>query len=315
MPKKKKKKRRARIKGGTVLSTKPEGQRAAAPETTREKEKEKPGKHKVLAAILGLVLLGLAALLALRLLVPGARIKKDSSLNVLLVTLDTTRADRLGCYGYEKAKTPNLDFLAAKGVRFQNAYCQVPLTTPSHCSILTGTYPLYHQVRNNGSYALSAEITTLAEVLKGRDFQTAAFVSSFTVDSRFGLDQGFDVYDDTFVAGQTFKALNSERKAEAVFAAFSRWVEKGIAQPFFCWVHFFDPHLPYDPPPPFNEEFADDLYDGEIAYMDYYLGKTVALLRERNLLSRTLVILAGDHGEAFGEKVEAGHGVFLYDET
>ena len=253
--------------------------------------------------------------MAWRFFVPHNRIKKDSSLNVLLITMDTTRADRLGCYGYKRAKTPNLDNLAAKGVEFLNVYCQVPLTTPSHCSILTGTYPLYHQVRNNGTYALSPALVTLAEVLEGKGFATAAFVSSFTVDSRFGLDQGFEVYDDKFAEAQAFKALNSERKAEKTFEAFSRWLGKNQARSFFCWVHFYDPHLPYDPPAPYNVEFADSLYDGEIAYMDQVIGKTIEALREKGLLAKTLVILAGDHGEAFGEKVEAGHGVFIYDGT
>ena len=253
--------------------------------------------------------------MAWRFFVPHNRIKKDSSLNVLLVTMDTTRADRLGCYGYQRAKTPNLDILAAKGVEFLNVTCQVPLTTPSHCSILTGTYPLYHQVRNNGAYILSPALTTLAEVLDGKGFATAAFVSSFTVDSRFGLDQGFEIYDDKFAEAQAFKAPNSERKAEKTFESFSRWLGRNQARPFFCWVHYYDPHLPYDPPAPYNVEFADSPYDGEIAYMDQVIGKTIEALREKGLLARTLVILAGDHGEAFGEKVEAGHGVFIYDGT
>ncbi|MDH7513914.1 MAG: sulfatase-like hydrolase/transferase [Clostridiales bacterium] len=312
MARRKKKKRGAKVKVRTDSLQKSVPQILAA----QEMQKQRPGPKKILAAFFVVIFLALAALLTYNfLLAPGADIKKDSSLNVLLVTLDTTRADRLGCYGYEKAKTPNLDALAASGVQFLNAYCQVPLTTPSHCSILTGTYPLYHQVHNNGSYALPAGLTTLAEVLKEKGFKTAAFVSSFTVDSRFGLAQGFDVYDDRFAEGQAFKALNSERKAEDVFAVFFRWLRGSQAQPFFCWVHFFDPHLPYNPPPPFKEEFADDLYDGEIAYMDYCIGKTIGVLRERNLMARTLVILAGDHGEAFGEKAEVGHGVFLYDGT
>ena len=178
-----------------------------------------------------------------RFFIPVSEVKKDSGLNVLLITLDTTRADRLGCYGHQRAKTPNLDSLAAKGVKFLNVYCQAPLTTPSHCSILTGTYPLFHQVHNNGAYFLSPSILTLAEVLNGKGFATAAFVSSFTVDSRFGLDQGFEVYDDKFAEAQAFKALNSERKAEKTFEAFSRWLDQNEARAFFCWVHYYDPHL------------------------------------------------------------------------
>jgi tetratricopeptide (TPR) repeat protein len=242
-------------------------------------------------------------------------VKRDGRLNVLLVTLDTTRADRLGCYGYMGGKTPNLDALAAAGVLFQNVYAQVPLTLPSHCSIMTGTTPLTHGIHNNGGYVLSPERTTLAEMLKARGFRTAAFVASFSVDSRFGLDQGFDLYDDSFQAGLPFKPVNSERRADTVAALFSAWLDGQAGEPFFAWVHFFDPHLPYRPPAPFDREFSSNPYDGEIAFMDEAVGTVVGKLREMNLLERTLVVLAGDHGEAFGEKVETGHGVFLYDGT
>ncbi len=264
---------------------------------------------------LSLVVVAMGAFLVFRSLKPGAKVKRDGLLNVLLVTLDTTRADGLGCYGSTRARTPNLDGLAAAGVRFENVYCQVPLTTPSHCSILTGTYPLYHQVHNNGSYALPPELTTLAEVLKNRGFETAAFVASFTVDSRFGLDQGFDVYEDRLNEGEAFKALNAERRADKVYAAFRTWLDSREERPFFCWVHFFDPHIPYDPPAPYSIDFADSPYDGEIAHMDHYIGQVMSALREKGLFQKTLIVLAGDHGEAFGEKVELGHGVFLYDDT
>lgn len=242
-------------------------------------------------------------------------IKKDSSFNVLLITLDTTRADRLGCYGYKKAETPHIDEIARRGVIFTQAYAQVPLTFPSHCSLFTGTYPLYHGARNNGTYYLSSELITLAEILKEKGRVTAAFVSSFTVDSRFGLNQGFDYYDDEFRKGETFKGLNAERKAAEVFNAFKSWFEQNYAKPFFVWLHFFDPHLPYDPPSPYKEKYISDPYDGEIAYMDFYVGKVIEELKDKNLLSKTLIILAGDHGEAFGEKGEDGHGIFLYEET
>lgn len=242
-------------------------------------------------------------------------VKKDGRLNVLLITMDTTRADRLGAYGYGKGKTPSLDSLAQKGVRFENAYCQVPLTLPSHCSIMTGTYPVYHNVHNNGSYVLGPEQLTLAEVLKEKGLKTSAFVASFSVDSRFGLNKGFEVYDDDFQPGLPFKPVNSERKAEQVFKVFAPWLDKNAGAQFFCWVHFFDPHLPYQPPSPYKEQFADNPYDGEIAYMDSYIGKIVEKLRDVHILDRTLIVLAGDHGEAFGEKVETGHGVFLYEGT
>jgi arylsulfatase A-like enzyme/Flp pilus assembly protein TadD len=276
---------------------------------------KKPDRKKlfVIASILFTLVAVFLAVFFIR--IPPKRIIPDSGLNVVLVTLDTTRADRLGCYGYLKAKTPNIDFLCQNGVQFLNAYCPVPLTCPSHCSILTGTNPLYHQVRNNGSYYLSPEIQTLAEVLKRNSVKTAAFVSSFTVDSRFGLDQGFDTYDDLLSPNLAYKGLNSERRAEAVFSSFSRWLDENSTSHFFSWVHFFDPHIPYDPPSPYREEFLDNPYDGEIAYMDFYVGQIVGKLREHGLLEKTLIVLAGDHGEAFGEKQEEWHGVFIYEST
>ncbi|MCK5058413.1 MAG: sulfatase-like hydrolase/transferase [Candidatus Aminicenantes bacterium] len=242
-------------------------------------------------------------------------ILEAGSLNVLLITLDTTRADRIGAYGYAGAKTPNLDSLALKGVKFSNAYCQVPQTLPSHCSILTGTYPLYHHVHSNGFNFLGTEYLTLPELLKSHGFKTAAFISSFTVDSRFGLDQGFDFYDDSISEEEIFKSFHSQRRADKVYESFCGWFNRNSRDRFFCWVHFFDPHLPYAPPSPYKEIFADNPYDGEIAYMDLYIGKIIKRLAEQNLLRKTLIILAGDHGEAFGEKGEREHGLFLYNST
>jgi tetratricopeptide (TPR) repeat protein len=169
-------------------------------------------------------------------------------------------------------------------------------------------------VRNNG-HVLPAGIRTLAEILKGRGYATAAFVSSFSVDSRFGLDRGFDVYDDTFQSQATIKSTNAERRAEETFARFSSWLERNGSGRFFTWVHYFDPHLPYDPPPPFREEFSGRLYDGEIAYMDHYVGAILERLQVKGILEKTLIIAAGDHGEGLGDKVEAGHGIFLYEEA
>ena len=308
MPKKKRKKRRRSPHVSSAKKTTPQ-------KIKKEKKSIAKKPKKILIFVFPFLFFLMAVVLLFLFLIPEDRVKRDSSLNVLLITLDTTRADRVGCYGYEKAKTPNLDSLALGGVQFSNTYCQVPLTFPSHCSILTGTYPIYHQVHNNGTYYLNPDLLTVAEILKGRGFKTAAFVSSFTVDSRFGLDQGFDFYDDKFAEEEVFKALKSERKADKIYTSFSNWLDKNGTQQFFCWVHFFDPHLPYDPPSPFKEEFLEKPYDGEIAYMDYYIGKTVEKLKEKNILNKTLIILAGDHGEAFGEKEVAGHGVFLYDVT
>lgn len=299
--------------------TRPQDRTATKPQPRKSEEKpvkgKKPNRKKLTLLVPFVLLLAAAVFVVIFLSRPQKKVVKETNLNVLLVTLDTTRADRLGCYGYPKAKTPNLDYLASNGVRFSHAYSPVPLTCPSHCSILTGTYPLFHQVRNNGTYYLAPELKTLPEALKEKGLKTAAFVSSFTVDSRFGLDQGFDVYDDQLSPDQTFKALTSERKADKVFASFSRWLDENTIHPFFVWVHFFDPHLPYDPPSPYREQFPDTPYDGEIAYMDFYVGKILDKLREQDLLANTLIILAGDHGEAFGEKQEKGHGVFIYEST
>lgn len=243
-------------------------------------------------------------------------VKKNTGPNVLIITLDTTRADRIGVYGYENAQTPNIDAIARKGVRFQNAYSPVPLTFPAHCSIFTGTLPLYHSVRNNGRYKLPHEIPTLAEILQNRGFITAAFVSSFTVDSRFGLDRGFHTYNDNLVTkkGQV-KTYISERPAQLVYEDFAAWFETHSEKRFFAWVHFFDPHMPYAPPEPFKTQFRDNPYDGEIAYMDAYLGKIIRLLEEKQVLENTLIVIAGDHGEAFGEHGEFGHMMFCYEEN
>jgi arylsulfatase A-like enzyme/tetratricopeptide (TPR) repeat protein len=309
-----KKKRRKHRKKRIVSSPPPQREDLLRKENESDSVSP-PLRKKTVLILIPLVIVIAAALVIFLFLRRGDKIQRNSDLNVLLVTLDTTRADRIGCYGHERAKTPSLDSLAAAGVRFSKAYCQVPLTLPSHCSLLTSSYPLSHNVHNNGSYSLASDSTTLAEILQERGYRTAAFVSSFTVDSRFGLDQGFEVYDDTFKEDEIIKHYRSERRAETVFTSFSKWLDANNEQKFFCWVHFFDPHIPYEPPPPFKEEFASDPYDGEIAYMDLFIGKTIERLNDKNLLDSTLIILVGDHGEALGEKGEKDHGVFIYDNT
>jgi arylsulfatase A-like enzyme len=171
-----------------------------------------------------------------------------------------------------------------------------------------------HGVRNTG-HDLPPGIRTLAEVLKEHGYSTSAFVSSFSVDSRFGIDRGFDVYDDTLRAEAPFKTLNTERRAGETLARFSRWLEDKGETRFFSWVHYYDPHWPYDPPPPYSDEFAGHPYDGEIAYMDHYVGAVLDRLKEKGILAETIVAIAGDHGEGLGDKVETGHGIFLYEET
>lgn len=311
----KKKRSRARKKGQITPAPKLQSGRAEpAPAAGPRPAPSAAGRKSVWPILAVLALLAVAAAAVFLVFRPAKiQVTREAKLNVLLITLDTTRADRLGCYGYAAAKTPNLDAIARNGVLFRNAYCQVPLTLPSHASLMTGLNPIVHGVHNNGTYALAADKTALAAILKAGGYKTAAFLASFSVDSRFGLDQGFDLYDDNFQEGTPFKALNSERKAEQVYQAFSAWFDKLKDEPFFGWLHFYDPHLPYSPPSPYSERFAGQPYDGEIAYMDYVIGQVLTKIRDRNLLGRTLIVVAGDHGEAFGEKGESGHGVFLYE--
>jgi arylsulfatase A-like enzyme/Tfp pilus assembly protein PilF len=298
--------------------SRPEGAPTEKPGKAPEAGRARPGRRRGLvlglvgaAAVAGFILYYVLAIAPARVRV---RLPGGASLNVLLFTLDTTRADHLGCYGDTLAKTPSLDGLAASGVRFSRVYCPAPLTLPSHTSIMTGLFPLKHGVRNNG-HVLPGGIRTLAEILKAQGYATAAFVSSFSVDSRFGIGRGFDVYDDTFQPQQSLKGPNTQRRAEETFDRFSRWLDKAPSGKFFCWIHYYDPHLPYDPPSPYKEEFSSRLYDGEIAYMDHYVGAVLDRLRAKGLLENTLIVVAGDHGEGLGEKVELGHGIFLYEES
>ncbi|MFQ6070776.1 MAG: sulfatase-like hydrolase/transferase [Candidatus Aminicenantales bacterium] len=241
------------------------------------------------------------------------KVLRHKGLNVMLITIDTLRADRVGYSGYS-IQTPNLDSLAYGGARFMNAFCQVPLTLPSHASILTGTNPPFHRIKNNGTYYLKAEFTTLAEVLKQAGYQTAAFVGAFPLDSQFGLNQGFDFYDDRFENPDYLKGYEPQRTAQQVYKAAASWFDRHEEEPFFVWIHFYDPHLPYTPPPPFDSEYSSP-YDGEVAYTDVYLGKLIELLKRKGLFSTTLLVVVGDHGEGLGDHGEDTHGIFLYDTT
>ena len=244
--------------------------------------------------------------------------------NVLLVTIDTLRWDHLGCYGDRSAATPVLDALAGRGVRFATAIAQVPLTAPSHASILTGLTPLRHGVRDNGGYTLPAEVRTLARRLTDAGYRSAAFVSGFPLDHRFGFASGFDVYDDR-LARTAGRAPYTERSADATTDRVMGWLDQmrpsgGEArstpsQPWFAWVHYFDPHAPYAPPPPFATRFADRLYDGEVAFVDAQIGRLLGRLERSGDLARTLIVVTADHGESFGEHGEETHGVFVYDAT
>lgn len=232
--------------------------------------------------------------------------------SVLLVTLDTTRADHLGCYGASFASTPNLDALAREGARFDLALAPAPLTLPSHCSIMTGLVPRRHGVRDNARFRLDPGIPVLAERLRAAGYRTAAYVSSAVLDRVGGLDRGFDLYDDTVRTGDR-RAFNYEERAASQTTRAALYGLARLGPPFFFWVHYFDPHLPYVAPEPFRTRFRDRPYDGEIAFMDSEFGRLLEAARTR--APSLLVAVAGDHGEGLGDHGEAAHGVFLYQAT
>src|SRR5437773_5787525 len=239
-------------------------------------------------------------------------------LNVVLVTIDTLRADRLSCSGYHEKLTPNLDRLAARGVLFENAVAQAPSTTPSHASMFTGTYPTVHQVRNAGGFALDKSKLTIAEILREKGWQTAAFVGSAVLDRVYGLDQGFKVYDDR-MSGSTAGPADSEepsRLAAKVVDRAIKWLQdqKG-SKPLFLWVHLYDPHAPHDPPQPFKTKYQKSPYDGEVAYTDRELGRLFDAVGKKLSPDKSLIVVLGDHGESLSEHGEYYHGVFLYDST
>ncbi len=231
----------------------------------------------------------------------------DGPRNVILVTLDTTRADRLGCYGHERAITPVLDSLAARGVVFEQAFTSVPITLPAHSSILTGLYPTRHGVRDNGVFVLSDDFETVAERLHAHGYQTGAFVSAFVLEKSFGTAQGFTTYDDRFYGERS--ALLTARRA-------AHWLDDlDPERPFFLWLHFYDPHVPLDAPEPYRSLPGLDPYDQEVATMDAGLGIFLEALRAHGLDDRTDLLLVGDHGEGLGDHGEYEHGLFLYDAT
>ncbi len=234
---------------------------------------------------------------------------------LILITIDTLRSDYVGYSGSGKVKTPNLDRLAREGVYFTETRSPVPLTLPAHASILTGEVPPAHGVRVNGRDRLSEKETTLAEILKAKGYTTAAFVGAFVLDHRFGLDQGFDVYDDDLGGDATgLERIDAERDASSVASAFIDWLGSQSAErPFFAWLHFYDPHAPYLPPEPYRSAYPTDPYAGEVAYTDAVVGRVVDALRSRGLLEHALVAVVGDHGEGLGEHGEQTHAVLIYN--
>lgn len=250
---------------------------------------------------------------------PGVRIVAKP-FNLIVVTADTLRADKLGAYGNTRIATPNIDRLAAEGVLFEHATTVVPLTLPAHASIFTGTYPIFHGVRDNGGYYLDDEQTTLAEVLKASGYATGAFVGAFVLDSRWGLAQGFDRYFDDFNLSKFEKvSLDSvQRRGDEVLEQALSWMDSVRTDRFFAWIHLYDVHTPYEPPEPYLSRYDGrrwGRYDGEVAWLDSLIGNLLNAIEDRGLTDSTIVAFLADHGESLGEHREMGHGFFIYDAT
>jgi len=241
--------------------------------------------------------------------------RKLQGCNVILITLDTTRADHLSCYDADHGPTPNLDALAAAGTLFERCISQVPLTLPAHTTILSGSYPAFHQVRDNGSFVVPEELELLSETLRRRGFATSAFISAYVLHRKWGLNRGWDYYGDSFRFSKlkTVSLSTIQKLAGAVLPEAEAWLEKNGKQRFFSWIHLYDPHSPYTPPEPFASLYRSNPYQGEIAYMDAELGKFFSFLKARGLWDNTLIIAAGDHGEMLGEHGEDAHGLFIYE--
>ncbi len=226
------------------------------------------------------------------------------------------RADHVGAYGSKRGATPAIDALAAGGVRFQNAMSAVPLTLPSHATILSGALPPHHGLRNNGSGVFPSDRATLASLLSAKGYRTAAFTGAFVLDHRFGLNRGFDLYDDEIPRDPVLgDHLEAERRGDAVVDRALEWLSHDDARPFFAWVHLYDAHFPYRPPEPFRTQYAASPYDGEIAFVDAQVQRLLAFLDQHGQRERTIIVITGDHGEALGEHGELTHGLLLYEPT
>jgi arylsulfatase A-like enzyme/Flp pilus assembly protein TadD len=249
--------------------------------------------------------------------VPGLRAAVKPQPNVVFITIDTLRADHLGCYGYKQIHTPNIDALAAESFRFERAFTPVPVTLPAHTAIFTGTYPTLSGMHDFSGNKLSAKQPTLASVLKQQGYVTGAVIGSAVLDSRFGLNQGFDFYYDHFDFNrlQESNLEEMERPGNVVADVALDWLAKNSQSKFFLWMHLYDPHYPYRPPAPYSEQYKDRLYDGEIAFADAQVGRLLSFLKAKGLYRNTLIVLSGDHGESLGEHGEKTHGFFIYNAT
>lgn len=239
---------------------------------------------------------------------------RKKRVNVVLISIDTCRADHLGCYGYQGDITPNIDDVAKEGYLFVNTLSPVPLTLPAHCSMMTGTIPPYHGVRDNMDYKLGDSAITLAEVLGQENFETCGIVSSFVLNSRFGLNQGFGSYNDRFEKEHKFLEI-SERRGNEVTRLAREWLDANQEERFFLFLHYFDPHTDYRAPEPYASKFKDSPYAAEVAYADYCIGEVIAKLKELDIYDSSLIVIVGDHGEGLGEHRENEHSFFIYQST
>ena len=303
--------------------------RGAAAEIVNDDDTTKPANDLVRRSTLAAVLLSAFTLVACGSAEEkptprgsGPAVGDPQRMSVLLITVDTLRPDHLSCYGWKNGETPAFDALADQGILFETAITPVPITLPSHATIHTGRYPPSHGVRNNGAYRLGESTTTLAELFQAAGYRTGAFVGAYVLNHDFGLDQGFGTYDDQMPPaapssdGQAVARWEElERSADQVIEAAGSWLRSDPGKPFFAWLHLWDPHYPYSPPEPFRTRYSDDLYFGEVAYVDQQLGLLLADLRSAGLDENTLVVLTADHGESLGEHGEESHGIFIYDST
>jgi arylsulfatase A-like enzyme/Flp pilus assembly protein TadD len=284
-------------------------------------------RRRLALAVVSAIVVSLAALLVLRLRPPQTEAEARHRLtrfrptpgevNVVFVTIDTLRADRLGCYGFQGISTPVIDALARDGVLFEQATATVPLTFPAHASIFTGRVPPHHGVRDNGGFFLEDSETTLAERLQQAGYATGGFVAAWVLESRWGLSQGFDHYSDRFDLSQ-YKILSLgtvQKQGDEVMNDALAWLETVKQRKFFAWVHLYDPHAPYEPPEPYKSRYPEQPYLGEVAYTDHVVGRLVEWLNGNGLMGRTVVVLTADHGESLAEHGESTHGYFIYDST
>ncbi|MBN1510900.1 MAG: sulfatase-like hydrolase/transferase [Phycisphaerae bacterium] len=286
-----------------------------------------PGKHRrplvatgsLVFEALGVRSLSVLAVSALvSMAIAGCRDDADSLAspgekpNVLLITLDTTRADFLGCYGRPTARTPNLDRLAREGTRFAQCSTCTSLTAPSHASILTGQYPFVHGVRTNGSHRLASGCTTLAEVLRTEGYRTHAILAASVLNDQFGLNQGFDEYDNVPIQAAN-KAVIAQRRGDEISEHAIAFLGNQQGEPFLLWLHYYDPHHPYLSPR--SNATTIERYEDEITFMDDQIGRVLTELRRRAIDNRTLIVVVGDHGEGLGDHGESGHGYFAYEST